>query len=94
MQVSTFSEGNKQVDCGVIVWEADKTVYELQCGYAIADQIKIELDDYLVLCEVEVYGEPGETDQSTFIFAFVFTFIKILNSLRDAELYGEPVLVC
>ena len=32
-------------------------MYEFECEYVIADQIKIEKDGVLTLCEVEVYGE-------------------------------------
>ena len=48
-------------NCGTIEYRANKNVYEVDCGFERADQIEIRQDnDYLTLCEVEVYGEPSK----------------------------------
>ena len=60
-QVKTFSDGTEVNNCGTIEYRANKNVYEVDCGFERADQIEIRQDnDYLTLCEVEVYGEPSK----------------------------------
>ena len=56
-QVFTLS-GETKKKCGeTLAFKEGNSVYEFECEYVIADQIKIEMDGILTLCEVEVYGE-------------------------------------
>ena len=43
--------------CGEVKWEAEKSVYRVNCHGATGNMVKVTQDDeYLVLCEVEVLG--------------------------------------
>ena len=58
--MKAVSNGEDIYKCGTVKFKADKNKYRRDCGFAWADQIKIEQKkDILTLCEVEVYGEPG-----------------------------------
>ena len=47
--------------CGVINYEEGKDVYSVDCDGAVANFVQIEQDnDYLTLCEVEVFGTPSD----------------------------------
>ena len=47
--------------CGDVKYEVGKSVYSVECDGAVAEFVQIEQDnDYLTLCEVQVYGKPSD----------------------------------
>ena len=47
--------------CGDVKYETGKSVYTVECDGAVAEFVQIELDNnYLTLCEVEVFGKPSD----------------------------------
>ena len=47
--------------CGEVAYISGQSLYELDCGGMEGDSVRVELDeDYLTLCEVQVYGEYGK----------------------------------
>jgi len=47
--------------CGEVVYFAGQSVYVVECGGKVGDSVRVEQDNnYLTLCEVQVYGEKEE----------------------------------
>ena len=55
-------DGEFEIKCGTLHYEGGKDVYDIECDMATTNMIKIVLpsSNPLTLCEVKLYGEPGE----------------------------------
>ena len=43
--------------CGEVVYVSGQSVYVIECGGIVGDYVRVENDNnYLTLCEVQVYG--------------------------------------
>ena len=46
--------------CGQVAYEAEKVIYEVDCGETVGGSVKITLEDQmLTVCEVEVFAAPS-----------------------------------
>ena len=48
------------VFCGEVKYQAGQVIYEVYCGDTVGGTVKVvQNDEYLTLCEVQVFGAPS-----------------------------------
>ena len=63
------------MSCGVVKYEAGKVVYDIECGDAVGGTVKVvQNDQYLTLCEVQVFG--NSSDETPLAPGFPFKFYR------------------
>ena len=55
-------DGEFEIKCGTVSYQSSRDVYEIECDMATTNMIKIvqPSSNPFSLCEVKLYGEPGE----------------------------------